>query len=189
MNEYTPTIEDQAKRIWRICLECATTVHGLRPPNSRYANAAAELLFGTACQESGIEWERQRSPKWDGTVGGFSKWQLEHGSIDASITTLCNKDDLRKNATLFLFRDPKASGTWPLSIGTQVILWAMRLDDNDKIGALFARMHYFRVPAHIPYDITGQAEYWKRYYNTVAGAGTVEQYMHSWARFAPMRGI
>ena len=58
----------------------------------------------------------------------------------------------------------------------------MRMDDNDKIGVLFCRLHYFRVNDPIPASLADQAAYWKRWYNTTAGAGTPDQYIKSWGR-------
>lgn len=40
-------------------------------------------------------------------------------------------------------------------------------------SGVFARIRLYLVPAAIPNDINGQAAYWKKYYNSAAGAGTV----------------
>jgi len=42
---------------------------------------------------------------------------------------------------------------------------------------IMARIHYLRVPERLPStdDIEGVADYWKRYYNTYKGKGTVEK--------------
>lgn len=54
--------------------------------------------------------------------------------------------------------------------------------DDNLTGNLFyatamARVHYYRVPEELPHheDIAGLASYWKSYYNTPKGKGTVEQ--------------
>jgi hypothetical protein len=41
------------------------------------------------------------------------------------------------------------------------------------------RVHYYRVPAALPPagDLAEQAAYWKRYYNTELGRGTVEHFL------------
>ena len=53
-----------------------------------------------------------------------------------------------------------------------------------------ARLHYARFDEFIPKDLQGQAEYWKQYYNTSKGAGSVEQYIDSYNAFVskPKRG-
>lgn len=181
--------EFHRERIWRICKSCARYIYGTTPPNDRYADATAHLLFGTAAQESGLKWERQRTPRWDGDLGGFSKWQVERGSIVHGVEHLARNLNLRMRCTEWLFMDPKARPDFiarfphgPICEDENRILWAMRLDDNDKIGCLFARLHYIRVPEPIPDTIPDQARYWKRYYNTVAGKGTVDEYVDNWAR-------
>lgn len=178
------TLTDR-ERIWRLCVECAESIYGATPPTERYAMATAKLLFGTGCQESGLTWERQRTPRWDGDVGGFSKWQVERGSIQSSLEYLRKRPDVLRRATDWLFRDPKAPVSWIDTMSLDAILWSMRLDDNDKIGLVFCRLHYFRVSAPIPMMLADQAAYWKDYYNTRAGSGTAEQYVASWRRFAP----
>ena len=47
-----------------------------------------------------------------------------------------------------------------------------------------ARIHYLRVPEALPAadDVVGLAAYWKRYYNTELGAGTVEKFVESYQR-------
>lgn len=44
-------------------------------------------------------------------------------------------------------------------------------------SGLAARLFLLNIPSEIPGDIAGQAMYWKRYYNTELGAGTVEKFI------------
>ena len=175
--------KDNTDRIWRLCQGCANTVYGAKPPAPAYADRTARLLFGTAAQESSLTWERQRTPRFEGKVGGFGKWQVEPGSVAASLAYLCQRPGVLARATHWLFADPHAPVTWPDLIPMDALLWALRLDDNDKIGVLFARLHYFRVSASIPDSLSDQAAYWKRWYNTSAGSGTVEEYLANWDRY------
>jgi hypothetical protein len=55
-------------------------------------------------------------------------------------------------------------------------------DEYEAVGNLYyaaalCRVHYRRVREALPNedDAEGMARYWKKYYNTVAGAGTVEK--------------
>jgi len=168
-----------AQRIWRICLECAETV---TPGPKSYS--AATLLFGTCAQESALRYERQllKPDLTDKVIGGFSKWQLERGSVSDSMLALQRNAVLARRATDFLFADQNASTAWVATRKPEDILWAMRMQDNDHLGALFCRLHYLRVPEPIPVEIEGQAKYWKDHYNTALGAGTVEYYMANWAK-------
>ena len=170
---------EHARRIWRLCQACARSVYTTKP-SAAYADRVARLLFGTAAQESGLRWERQRTPRWEGNVGGFSKWQLETGSIDLSRAMLRSRPALLTRATDWLFADPRANTTWVNVLPLEYVLWAMRLDDNDKIGVLFARLHYMRVRPLVPASLVDQAAYWKRWYNTPAGKGTAQQYLANW---------
>jgi len=177
------TMMEHARRIWRLCQGCAVTVHGAKPPSPAYADRTARLLFGTAAQESNLTWERQRTPRFEGKVGGFSKWQVEPGSVDASLAYLRERPDVLARATEWLFADPHAPVAWPDLIPMDALLWALRLDDNDRIGVLFSRLHYFRVHDPIPESLADQAAYWKHWYNTPAGSGTVEEYLANWDRY------
>lgn len=54
-----------------------------------------------------------------------------------------------------------------------------------------ARLLYYRVPDALPAadDVAGLARYWKRHWNTAAGAGTVERWVADWDRLvAPWLG-
>lgn len=171
-------------RIWMLCRAAALDIYGKKAPSDKYARSVAELLFGTAAHESGgFRWHRQRTPKWDGNAGGFSKWQLESVSIRHSIEWLKKHPDVNDRATQWLFRDPRAVNNWYDLMGMDAILWSLRIVDNDRLAVLFARIHYLRVPEPVPESLTEQAAYWKKYYNTAAGKGTAEQYIESWKRY------
>ena len=44
-------------------------------------------------------------------------------------------------------------------------------------SGLAARLYLVRIRAPIPSDLTSQARYWKTYYNTAAGKGTVQKFI------------
>jgi hypothetical protein len=52
---------------------------------------------------------------------------------------------------------------------------------NIGLQAAFCRLHYRRVPSALPKigDAEGQAKYWKEYYNTNLGKGTIEHFMEA----------
>lgn len=175
--------EIQGLRLWVLCQRAAAALYDTRAPSSKYAGAVARLLFGTAAQESGLRWERQRTPRFLSEVGGFSKWQLETGSMGDSISLCGRKRELCRRASEFLFNDPNAPADAVLQIPLPVWLWSLRMDDNDVPGVMFCRLHYLRVAEAVPDGLEAQARYWKRYYNTSAGKGTPEQYLASWRRY------
>lgn len=45
------------------------------------------------------------------------------------------------------------------------------------LSLLFCRLLYLLKPGKIPGDLQGRAAYWKKFYNSTAGAGTVEGYI------------
>ena len=54
---------------------------------------------------------------------------------------------------------------------------------EDAAGqAAMARVRYMRVAESIPADGRGLARYWKTYYNTPLGAGTVAEFVANWNR-------
>lgn len=56
---------------------------------------------------------------------------------------------------------------------------------NLRYACLMARVKYVRDKAPLPAfnDITAQADYWKRIYNTVAGKGDTAAYINNYNRF------
>ena len=49
---------------------------------------------------------------------------------------------------------------------------------TDKyLNCITARLYLGNKPGMIPTDLKGQAAYWKKYYNTVSGAGTTEEFI------------
>jgi len=54
--------------------------------------------------------------------------------------------------------------------------WKNILTTNITAQIVFCRLHYWRVPKKLPKTIDEQALYWKRYYNTEKGAGTIKHF-------------
>ncbi len=48
---------------------------------------------------------------------------------------------------------------------------------NDALSICMCRVQYFRQKEAIPNTLRGYAEYWKKYYNTEKGKGTVQQFI------------
>jgi len=123
--------------------------------------AARELLLGTALQESRLTYLVQL-----GKGPALGLFQMEPAT----------HDDIWEN---FLAYKPELSG--------RIAQIEPEYDAHAMIGNLWyaaamCRVHYFRAKASLPEagDLNAQAAYWKRYYNTVRGAGTVDEYIHNW---------
>jgi hypothetical protein len=86
------------------------------------------------------------------------------------------------------FRDHKkwlVNSNVPLLLKLEQIgeMKAENLEWNLKLSIAMCRIHYLRKPGFIPTTVTGQAEYWKKWYNTRLGKGTIAQYLGSYADY------
>jgi hypothetical protein len=130
-----------------------------------YSPAAEELVLGTALQESRLKYLHQlgRGP----ALGLFQMEPRTHNDIWTNY--LRGKPDLA-GALQRLAHKPG-----PDAMITDLLY-----------AAGMCRVHYRRVPAALPAegDFEGQAAYWKKYYNTIYGAGTEEEYLENWHAYS-----
>ncbi len=162
----------------RLCRDCAGTVYGTRPPTGRYAESVARLLAGTAAAESLLRYRRQIGFSLENPSGAWGLWQTEQHAVMDSVRYLRRRTDVRANAIKF------APGVVDASeLGTMSLLRSIH--DDDRVACLFARLHYLRVAESVPDDLRGQAWYWKRYYNTRLGKGTIEGYINKFRMVEP----
>lgn len=129
-----------------------------------YSPAAEELLLGTAIQESGLRHLHQIGGP---ALGVFQIEPFTHQDLYANF--LSYRPQLR-------WRLNRIS---PERDDEQLIY-------NLRYAAAVARLLYYRAPEALPDegDVEGQAEYWKRYYNTTYGKGKPEEYIAKWNRYA-----
>ena len=172
-------------RLWELCHECAATVFPGGPPTGAYIAAVGSMLYGVGAVESGLVWERQRTPRWEGQVGAVSKWQMETESIRASLNDLRKNPMLNARALRFVYQDPNAPADTIHSKTADYWFDVMRIGDNDRPGIMFCRLHLLRCPGPIPASIEGQAAYWKQYYNTPLGKGRPEDFISAFLRLKP----
>ena len=130
--------------------------------------AAVNLLLGTAAQES-------RTGKYiyqlnDGPALGI--FQMERNT-----ETDIWENYLKYNENL-AYSLLKVCGYEEIPINA--------LEGNLIYQICMARIHYFRVPQALPdsHDIAGLAAYWKKYYNTHLGAGTIEEFKKNYKKMA-----
>ena len=138
----------------------------IRPTLKRldlWTDAAEELVLGIAIQESGLHYLTQLG---GGPARGL--WQME------KIT----HDDIWEN---FLHSRIK--------LGLRILGPYVKPDHSRLVWDLayacaMCRAHLLRCPGELPKagDLNGQARYWKKFYNTPLGAGTVEEYITNWNR-------
>ena len=130
-----------------------------------YSPAAEALLLGTVAHES-------RGGRYLAQLGGPARgiYQMEPATHDDLWRHFLPSRRPLKALLLTWAHDPA-----PYPSPDQMVY-------DLRYATAMARVHYLRVPAPLPAadDLIGQAAYWKRYYNTPAGKGTVEQYTQSW---------
>jgi hypothetical protein len=128
--------------------------------------AAEELMIGTILQESaGGHWLHQL-----GTGPAVGICQMEPAT----------HDDLWSN---FLSgRLDLAAKLRGLMLGA--VPGAAEMAGNLYYAVAMARLVYFRCPEPLPAagDLSAQATYYKRHYNTGEGAATVAEYEANWQR-------
>ena len=61
--------------------------------------------------------------------------------------------------------------------------WEEILEKNIAAGIVHARLKYWRVPKKMPNTVEGQANYWKKYYNTEGGAGNPEHFIDACRKY------
>jgi hypothetical protein len=135
-----------------------------------WSQPAEDLVMGTAAQESRLRYLRQLP---NGPALGI--WQMEPATHDRHWHMyITPRQSLRA----------RIMDTCRLAEPVAGIPSATTLLFNLRYGAAMCRLHYRRVPAPLPEDLAGQAAYWKDYYNTADGAGTVAEYVANYALVA-----
>jgi hypothetical protein len=117
---------------------------------------AERLVLGTAIVESKLRHLKQVR----GPALGF--YQMEPATHDDLWTYINRKPEIKSNLLCLMTPEPKE---------TQLIT-------NLSYATAMCRIHYWRRPEKIPSDLEGLANYWKRFYNSPLGAGTVEKFMN-----------
>lgn len=143
--------------------------------------SAEQLLMGTVAQESNFRFLSQLAHPVTGRRGpALGIFQMEPAT----------HDDIWRN---YLYHRTGLASTVAWVAGTfdeyapmqQLQPEADTLTWNLRYACAMARLHYRRVPDALPPagDEEAMARYWKRWYNTPAGAGTEEEFLANWHRF------
>jgi hypothetical protein len=133
-----------------------------------YSESAVNLLMGTAAQESRMGTYLKQL----GAGPALGIFQME----PATHTDLWNNFLKYKPALAEKVLEFKATN---------------KEDEWEMVGNLYyaaamARIHYFRVKAALPgdaNDVKALARFWKKYYNTVLGAGTEEEFIANYKKY------
>lgn len=148
-------------------LEIIRPVLNYLAPLIPYSVAAENLLMGTCAQES--------------RMGSYVK-QVEGPACGIFQMEPATEKDIHNNYLEYRSRLHSA-------------VTALRAKHkvgglNDLVGNLFyqtamARIHYYRVPMAMPdaYNVEQLAHYWKLYYNTPEGRGTIDEFGNNYLRY------
>jgi len=127
---------------------------------------ASDLVYKTGKVESGYKYLRQIK----GPARGL--FQCESWvAVDICKNYLAYRKSLMRKVAdatkvkLSYFVDPKEED------------WSYILETNIAAQIAMCRLHYRRIPKPLPSSLEGQAKYWKKYYNSMAGRGTVEDFL------------
>jgi hypothetical protein len=134
-----------------------------------YSLAADQLVMGTLAQESHGTYIKQL-----GNGPAMGLFQMEPATHkDLWLNFIKFRRPVQCSLLLMTSDSVDAnyySNGWP---DHNALVW------NNRYAAAMCRVHYFRAPEALPKanDIKALARYWKKYYNTVHGAGTVEEFI------------
>lgn len=131
-----------------------------------WSQSAEDIILGIGAQESNYQYVQQ--------IGGgpaLGYWQMEPAT----------HDDIWKN--YLHYRAPLAGKIQTLLQGSPVSASAMVNNLPYAIG--MARVKLLRAPEPFPLagDIDGYADYWKKWWNTNGGAGTIDEFLNNWQKY------
>jgi len=133
------------------------------------------LLMGTSAAESGLVFNVQLD---GGPARGL--WQMEPKTgLDIFQNFLKYRLDIYSKL-IYIWLDMNWLNFCPPIWIPRKETIERHLERYDDFACAMARIHYLRDPDPIPESVEDQAAYWKRVYNTEAGAGTVEHYLETW---------
>lgn len=130
-----------------------------------WSQAAEDLVLGTGAHESHYEYLQQ--------IGGpaLGYWQMEPATHDSlHVNFLAYRPALSLAVTALLNGAPVSSSA---------------LVTNIPYAAAMCRVRYYDSDYPLPQagDIEGYAAMWKSVYNSVEGAGTVQEFLDDWQTY------
>lgn len=133
-----------------------------------YSDAALNLLLGTAAQES-LFGTHIRQLESGPALGVF---QMEPATEEDIWENYLSSRYYRRAAMV------KICGVFSF-VNNGALEW------NLAYAICMTRLFYRRIKEPFPdaQDIKGFAQYWKKYYNTSVGKGTVEEFIHNYNKY------
>ncbi len=141
----------------------ALTALGMKTPN------AVNLMLGTMAQES--EMGKFIVQQGIGMKGGIGVYQMQAPTyMDLWKRIIQPSTALRAKIRLMLCYD--------------VMPPAERMASDIMLATLMTRIYYYAIPQPLPDkdDIIGLGTYWKEHYNTLNGAGSIQEFTDAYYR-------
>ena len=133
-----------------------------------YSHDAMELIYNTGLVESKYKYLMQKGG--DNIARGF--YQCEPWvAVSVCENYLQFRKPLMKKIAKLCYLDIKYF-TNPKGFD-----WKQILTTNITAQIIFCRLHYWRVPKPLPKTIEDQASYWKKFYNTEKGKGSINHFL------------
>lgn len=135
-----------------------------------WSQAAEDIMVGTAVQESRLTYLEQHG---NGPAKGVYQIELPTAK-DVLVRYLRTREDLMDKFWVAVAIDPD------MDIDNEILL--SKLTSDLAFATAVARVKYYMQPEPLPDagDIEGYARYWKQYYNTHQGKGTVEEFTNNY---------
>lgn len=142
--------------------------HVLKEINA-WSRAAENLVLLTGMVESNYQ-EMVQGSSMKGTARSF--WQVEPFTAIDNFRNYLDysfKKDIKEDIM-------EVSNITEVPMEKRDMRWL--LTSNIAFAICMCRITYYRVPEKIPHDsIESLGQYWKKHYNTVEGAGSVEKFV------------
>lgn len=165
----------------------AATVEQVAAEVSKLFNdgaAATALLRETAIQESNMgqttgTYAMVDDPKFG--RGSFGVGQVDERNFEDTLARLRGDKGQPRNLVKYvqIFKDKL--GIDLTDLGYEDLI-------DPKLGLIFTRLHYLKNPDPVPPTVQGRSKYWKKFYNTSAGAGTPDEYLSNQESYSEIYG-
>ena len=129
-----------------------------------HSDEAVELILGTIAQES---------------AGGTYIRQITGPALGICQMEPTTFKDIMNN---YIKYKPELGRVVMFASGVSALKSEI-LEYNLAFSIAMCRVHYLRVSEALPNDLEGYAKYWKQYYNTRLGKGTVEEFIANYNRY------
>jgi hypothetical protein len=137
----------------------------------KYNRDASYLVWGTGAHES-MGWTKRRQ-MGGGPALGY--WQMEPNTFKDIV-----ENYLKYHPTIA----DRVKEICHISVFSPVDLL-----NNDKLAICMCRIHYLRVREPLPTTLDGMARYWKKYYNTEEGKGTIQEFLDDYYEYSAKEAL